>query len=672
MTFKIPPSQRHQQLNKNDLGGTIYQSRNISLDEEGYIKLSDASYAVITEDDDVDFDVADAMYPMESDLYVNASEVFRGDVGFDTFSNRSTDTNAPSPGPEGDSIFFNDTEVVTDSTLIKYRSAATTWTSVSLSFSSADPMVMCVWDAENSLAVGNGNTVKFVSTAWAVNGTSLTVPAQYQISSLQSRGSSLYIFTKNISGGEAKVFIVGAIQALPDSVYGCGAFEIFASTPFKDSIAIITSLGQLLRFNGGGFTELATLPIYATNIEWADALNDYSVVSNRALVSDGDLLYINLSSETENGRYRTLPNFPSGVWCYDDTNKSLYHRHGVSYTRIQSISGSAVTVDITDNDFTLTSENLDNVVTGMPVHYSDKGGTSIPELLESVTYYIIKDSSTVFRLADSYTNAILGTALNVSGVGSVSQRFYIFKTNDYGSVFIGNRMSLAVLNNRHFNDAIAGRLAIAAELRTKQSIGTEVTALNGISPYLPNRGYFITPRLESSNIEDTFQKLYIKHKALNIDDKIIVKYKVKDTLRFPFSCLEFVINATRAGTWTSTSTFTTTVDMSEVEVGDEIELIAGVGSGHMAHVTTIAEAGGTYTVTLGEAFPFAVSGDQFFFNVDKWIYLGEVTSDEVNQGRKQFDLGFPSEWVQFKVELRGIGVTINQLLVENARLQKPL
>jgi len=672
MTYIIPnqSSKQHSQTNKNDVSGTIYKSKNISLDEAGYIKLAEATYAQFTTDNDADFDTSDAMFPSESEIYINSDHLFSGTLGIGTLSDRNTDTNPPTPSVEEDVIYFNGTEVVSDGTNVKYKSAPTTWTTVSVSgsgFSASNPTCLTVWDTKSSLCVGNSNVVKFISTGWAVNATVLTLPNEYNVSSMASNGTQLFIATRSKSGGDAKLFVVGNIQVGIDSAYSAGTFEIMSLKRFKDSIAAVNSLGQLQRFNGGGFDELAVLPVFATNIEWADAQNDYSTLSNRAMVADGDLIYVNLSAFTENGRYQVLPYFPSGIWCYDDSNKSFYPKYAPSYTRIQSVAGSNVTVNTTDNTFTLTSGNLNDIVTGMPVLF-DKGSTTfIPELKESTAYYIIKSSSTVFKLATSYDNAIATTAIDITSAGNVSQAWYIYKTNDYGWSAYDNRMSLAVLNNLLFNSKFSGRLAYTADLGQKQSISTSRTVFGGTNPFIPNIGYFVTPKLNSQNIEDVYNNIYLKFKPLGENDKILVKVKTREKYGVPFSSIQGSTTTNWVGTWIDTDTFTTVADMSLAAVGDEIEIVAGVGAGFMSHISSISLNTGTYTVNLTEAFPFAVANDQMRFQVDNFALIETITSSTKTAGRgfAHIPVGQDntSQALMVKVELRGVETTISEMQV---------
>jgi hypothetical protein len=329
-------------------------------------------------------------------------------------------------------------------------------------------------------------------------------------------------------------------------------------------------------------------------------------------------------------------------------------------------------VDATDNDFTLTSGNLNNVVTGMPVLFNE-GSSALGGLQESIAYYIIKDSSTVFRLATSYANAIAGTAINITSTGHSSQSWFVFKTTDYGWGVYNNRMSFAVLNNNLFDSTRAGRFCFTANLSSRTSFGTEKTVINGVSPFLPNRSYLVTPRLTSSNVSDEYGYVYLKYFPLGPDDKIILKYKDTDRRGLPFSSMRYGTSANWDATWTSTTVFTTTADLSSVVAGDEVEVIAGVGSGHIANISTITENAGTYTVTLDEAFPFVVANDVMRFNIDNFTKLCEITADsnDDTEGVYKIPLGRKSKFVQLKMELRGIEVKFEELIINNTPFKQP-
>jgi len=661
--FIIPnqESKKHLQDNKSDLTGTIYQSRNISLDEQGYIKLADSSFAQYTEDDDEDFDKVDAMGASNTAIYLNTDVEFSGVARLDTPLSQEADASAPDPGVEEDVLYFNGTMVVSDGTKISYLSSAPVWTDITgfTGSSTSYPGVLTTFGS--SLAFGNGRFVYFVNTSWVVNTTILTLPNEYQVSSMVSIGNNLYIATRSNYGGDAKLFVIDSIKTSADYAYPVGTFEIASIKPFKSTFVGVNSLGELLRFNGGGFEVIGTLPIYATNIEWADAQNDYSRIANRAVITDGDLVYINLSSLTQDGRFKMLPNFPSGIWCYDDSNGALYHKYSPSFSKRQTLNYNNFTFNAATDTFTLTSGNLNEVITGMPMFFEGSASDITGLKSGGVAYYIIKLSSTQFKVANTYANALAGTAIDIAGTSLLGVEFYVIKINDYGFSLYGNRMSTLVLNSQICDSRYLGRVCMTAELGSKQTISTPRTVFSVISPYLPNRGYFITPRLNSANVTDQHNLLSLKFKPLGVEDKIILKYKTKDRKNYPKSSVEY---SSVTGVWTSTTVFTTTADLSDTVAGDEIEIIAGVGSGHIAHISTISEASGTYTVTLSDAFPFAVANDQMYFIVDNWTYLDTITSANTEHYYTA-QIGASGKFMQVKVEMRGIGVTIEELQIDN-------
>lgn len=160
---------------------------------------------------------------------------------------------------------------------------------------------------------------------------------------------------------------------------------------------------------------------------------------------------------------------------------------------------------------------------------------------------------------------------------------------------------------------------------------------------IAKRGNFITPIIESQEIKNVWQRIWLKFKQFeNSTDRIIVKYRTTKNKNFPLYI---------AITWASTTTFTTTDDFSTAAVGGEIEIIRGWYSGTTAHITAISLAAGTYTVTIDETITGATGTAQI--RVQNWTKLFTISST----GISNYDDGImvKSEWIQFKVELRGTG-----------------
>lgn len=672
MAYIIPNPQTKSlvQLNQNETSGSLYVTKNISIDTLGQIKLSPTAIATMTRDDSSDFDTVDSLFKTDNGLYLNSKVVWNSaNVLLRTFTSLGTDTNAPTPSVEADGIFFNSVEVVSDGTEVLYRSGASAWTTISpsLSLTSSAPTQMAVFDSFNSLLVANANTVKMVDTSWIVTKT-LTLPNSYQITSIDVNNNTAYIGTRHVANGEAKMFVWDGSTTGNNGSFGAGAFEIFALRAYKQSCVAITSAGELLQFNGGGFTRIAQLPVYYQNKSWADAQNDHSKISNRGMVVDGEYIYIRLDSQCYSRDGYFNPTFPGGVWCFDP-NVGLYCKYTPSFSKVSAVNLSTGNVNISTNVITVGTAPI----TGTPVIYEAVGSTSIG-VKDFVPYYAIKLSGTTIQLAETYSDAVAGTPVPVdlTSTGNGFQYLYIINTNDYGWSMPGARGAVDVVTPLIANnDALAERVVFTAELHAKQNAGTRRTVFNVVNHKIPNVGYFVTPKLNSSNLEDAYGKMFIKFKELKTDDKIQIKYKLKDQPNMPRASMGSNLGtsiATKTGTWTSTTTFTTPYDLSDVVVGNEIEITSGVGAGFIAHVSDISEAGGTYTVTLDEAFIFAVNNDVMFFAVDNWIKLPEITNSNKNgNGHHMLPIDKNSKFVQIKVVLKGVGITIEELHVGNAK-----
>ena len=170
-------------------------------------------------------------------------------------------------------------------------------------------------------------------------------------------------------------------------------------------------------------------------------------------------------------------------------------------------------------------------------------------------------------------------------------------------------------------------------------------------------------------MEDNYATIAIKWNKLKTEDqKIIVKYKTRDS-----DLDEFLPNNNPSFTLTANDTLTTTQDLSGVEVGDEIEFVRGAGAGYLAHVTSISEDAGTYTVVFDEEIENWVANDRGLAVFSNWKKIQEITpADEDNaDGVRVIRIGEVAKWGQFKIELRGQEVSIEDVYVNN-QVNKPI
>lgn len=170
--------------------------------------------------------------------------------------------------------------------------------------------------------------------------------------------------------------------------------------------------------------------------------------------------------------------------------------------------------------------------------------------------------------------------------------------------------------------------------------------------------YFITKDIWSSGIDETWQKVHVKHKQLlNESDKVIIKYRTEPHTKTEALC-----------EWDGNNRLITNTDLSGYQEGDEIHVIIGKGSGKTAHIKDISSLGSGYSVVLDEEFTNVDGSCRVYF--DKWIKAG---TSKIN---KSFTEGLVntknvSSYIEFKVCFQTTGDTeFNSMYITNQPNQK--
>ena len=166
----------------------------------------------------------------------------------------------------------------------------------------------------------------------------------------------------------------------------------------------------------------------------------------------------------------------------------------------------------------------------------------------------------------------------------------------------------------------------------------------------------------SAGDEDVFSSISLKYKELIDNDKIIVKYKDVEKQNLPTPMPRWT---SRDVTWTDQTTFTCVLDLENAEVGDEVEIIGGAAAGVISHISAITKSEETYTVTLEDTIDLVTASDTSKVYVDNWKKLETINADYADNF-KQITVNKKSDWIQFKIELRGVGVTIEELIIDNS------
>ena len=636
------------QTNSGEVFGNLFGTKNIDFDQEGYAKLARRASGLYNgTTGSVTFGRVTSIQTLTgAEYYVMTSTKPIKVTLAPTITDATTFTSGGSLTGSDlyDGVIWQSKWYISQATTLSaYNQVAWTNSIGSLTTGKAHPL--CVFEKSNYLAVGNGNTVKLLDTSHAEQ-EELTIPLEYEVRRILYNNANLYILTKNTTGGRAMMFVWNGEGTGAQYAFPVDAGWIFSGCVHNNSVVCMTSKGQLLRFNGGGFDVLANLPVYYTPYAWFNGSAGYSRVSPRGMVSDGEVVYINLD-----GYIPYVPNYllnqPSGVWVYD-SKVGLYHKASPSEDTIYV--GSIASVDTSTNIF--TSGTAYTAETGTRVFY--RGGVAAGGLTLSKFYYLIRVTSTTFKLASTYSNAVAGTAIDITSSGTLDS-IYTVDANDFG---IAN-----------YNTSAAGAIQLISDLDTtvaskQESTGTQlIFGFGGITndEYTAdswtiqvlsageNRGVITTQKMYSTGVKDSWQKIITRfNKLIQGNDKVIIKYRVKDVSNFP------VITQGGAVTWAGLHEFTTTEDLSSVSVGDEIEIINGAGSGCLTHVESITQSGTTWTVVTDENPVGITMGDKSDISIQNWRKIGTATSTNID-GVYDLAIGAnPSRWIQFKIEIRGV------------------
>ena len=675
-----PQSNKWVQTNSGEISGNVYSTKNINFNEEGYAKLNlRASALVYNTTNFTDVNSIDYFITTNTGYYVltgdNSGRPWRIDLT-GTQYDLTADTNGTGIGQSRyyDSVVWQARWYVSQASTFVYHDGNTTWTTGLGSLSSGVNHVMCVHEGLNSLAVSDGtgvaNTVKLYDSSHSLS-TTLTIPKNFNIEWIKYLDNNLYIGTRNIYGGVAQMFIWNGSGTAAQKSYPINGEIIFSGENYGNSIAIITSKGQLLRFNGGGFDVLANLPVYYSDynypLEITSSLpTSINRIHRRGMVSDGERIYINLNGQMSENVL--IPNQPSGVWVYNPNN-GLHHHAGYSNNKVETRTVSGVNTG-TDT-FTTTSFTA---LTGTKVYYSAtavSGG-----LYNNKYYYLIRASSTTFKLAKTYDNAIAGTAIDITSSGT-TEKIYYHDDTDFGTIGeLANYKVGAIAKVSSFDTNLKsyGRMT-GSKILYGMQIASATSTVNTLQTLTPgkNIGYITTPKITSNEVKETWQTVYpLYNNVFQSADKITVKYKTIDKLDYPIQLING--NTATYATWTSTTSFTTIADLSYVVAGDEVEIIGGSASGNITTVVSTSYSSGTWTVTVADTMGVSVS-DTSSIIIDNWKKLftvsGTMTETVQPQQLANSTIGASSKWIRLKIIIEGVSEPkIERILIATANAQK--
>lgn len=682
MTIKIPStSKRHSVPNNSDLFGTLHYTKNINLDEEGYIKLSNRTVQLQTEKSDANMELPLAFGRTASAAtisfnMVTSEDPFTVSIGETAISVTENGSGSnPDYTLDSHGKWFHNLWISTDTNgFYSLAADGTTWDADDTStLTSAKAHPIEVFRNKDEICFGNGNTVKMYSESsgtYTLTAT-LTLPTDYEVIGLAYSNYKMGVLTQlsdTITGQnqDAYFFVWDGVDTEADQGIETGTDRCLGIVAYKGTWAILTRTGQLRYFTGGGWQELAQLPFYFKDLIFGTA--DNRDLFGDILLVEGDIIYINYSGLlTKYGtRYETyLANNVGGILVYDP-KIGLYQRYSHSISPVSMLTVTSGNIDTATNILTKTAGTIPS--TGSPIKYTASKTTQIGGLTTPTIYYCIKLSSTTFSLAETRELALAGVAINVTSTGDTNNYFLALEVYDYGVTKASRIGGMALVGT---NNGICDSLIFGSELQDFDS-AEEYHTLNLVVTGFDNRGYVVTPKITSNGIFDIQKKLYVKYRPLKTNDQIIVKKKTKDILGLPVSTPQRRADTVNQCVWTGNNSFYTTANLAAAQtafddnVELECEIIAGAGAGVLMKISNLSYDSGTgrYVVSFAEDVQGAGAGRYCDVLIENWELVGSITSADVD-GFKEFPIGSNSVFLKFKVELRGVETTIEEFTVVN-------
>lgn len=660
--MKIPQNDKRIVVSNgiNSIEGLISYTKNIDLDEKGYIKLSAPMCKIYSseaaEGGDVDLDTPIDIFSYDDGEYKVITNdrafnfslgglSFTEDTGYTGWTNKTRVVNWV-----GDNWHIGGGEV--------YSYTGATGTTVYTQVINKLLSYIELFVNKNTLVGAFGDNVLWQYNTSYANTTNLTLPANLVITGAAYSNNLMGVITRQGKNqGNAYFFTWDGGDTSADSGYPVNDSFITAISAYKSSWVLTTTAGQLLYFNGGGFEELGSLPTFIFEDDLLSLGVNQSSTPGNIIHVDGDTIHVNCASlpEFASNRKPYRPGFSGGVFCYDPS-ASFYHKFAPSYSKYAPENGTA-----SSDVITLTT------------HYMETGDevwlkTDDQGLTGGRTYFAIVLSPTTIKLADTYDDALNNVSVSITD-GTLNNLFYVKRT-DYGveSVrFTDLGLVKKLRDYNGFNESGVMPTFLGAQIHPNTVASSRVSVLNAAVPVMSNRGYVITSKFQTDGFTDNWKGVAIKYSKLSPQSSIVVKGKTKDQEAVIVGDMTLV-DATYTGpsiTWDANGIqFTTTSDLSTVEVGDEVHIFDGAGAGQSAHVSTIEAVGSSYTVILDEKIRGITSNVKSCVSIDKWVKLGVITASDTD-GYKYLSLMEPSPTFEIKLELRGIGVKISDIIPIN-------
>lgn len=338
--ISIPEERKWLQPNTSVLFGNIYETKNIDFSLPGFLKLAPRTRYVGREDaSTATFEnLLSIVYMSPSNLFgtkkyyfLTNDKIFTATTALGSFGALGV-ASEPTLSLLSDAIASGIYYVVSTSTEMSIFTS--TWTNDIIvaaggSVLSSDATHPLCYGFNTNIYVGNRNKVnQFLTDAQGgpttYNADVVVVGLSYSITWIRSFNSQIWIGTKNLLNGNAKVFTWDGSSPNFNFEYEVDCQWIYSGCDWQGNFFILTNDGRLMSFNGGGFTETARIPAYtntitSNNYQFGNSFTLGSVLQRGMAVVDG-LIHIMVNSEATNDDATVdgaTTRLMSGLWVYD-------------------------------------------------------------------------------------------------------------------------------------------------------------------------------------------------------------------------------------------------------------------------------------------------------------------------------------------------------------------
>lgn len=648
MYMKIPSNKQWTQDNSGDVLGILRSTTNMAMDTIGKATLARKVINVTGSRSDSDFGYPIAItYFNNKYVCLTNQEIFT--FNLPTYSITDLTYDPPAVGLNSDALVFNDLYTVSTDTSVYTWDGGTfsgDWVNRSVTLTTNVPHPMAVFGIQ--CAIGNGNTVKLISNAYALNQT-LTLPTEYQVTTIRAVNNYIYIGTKNLNGDNAKIFVWSGDSTAFDYECEVGASWVFSLTPYLSTVSAITSQGQLGIVNGTTFQELAGFPVYyKPHVKWqgAGGLTLNGKVFNRGMCTVGNTIYLNIEGDVDSG---FMPEMQSGIWVYDPAI-GLYHRASASYDTLVTDSSLTRSGDV------LTTSASHQLKTGDAVVFSSISG--LTGVSTSTKYFVTVVSATEIKLSQSRKGVQLQNYITLGGTPGGSDTLRYCQNSDYGSYDVTSGAITPTIYSETPYKHLTSEVLWGS--RFEQTDGTVRYGLFTFADSY-NIGSFSIQRIYGENIDQQWREIYNFIDGLVVGTEEVV---VKIQSKFEDASLQL------SGSWLSANTLNSTntndfTAWNDIEEGYEIVVIDGYGRGRTAHVIEKNTSSSTVSLVLDEDIGTINQSCTIYYTTFKKVGQPLSVDEKIKEKIKSQIENTSSPWVVIKIELRGFSPAVNMVELSN-------